>query len=94
MTDGLVRIRAVFSGRVQGVFFRANAKEFADELDVAGWVRNTDDGKVEALFEGERGAVMAVIGRCEHEQPYARVSSADIIEEKYVGDLAGFKVRH
>jgi len=88
------RLRAVFSGRVQGVFFRANAKSFAEEGGVAGWVRNTEDGRVEAVFEGEREAVMAVVGRCEREQPYARVSSVDVVEGEYVGDLVGFRIRH
>ena len=74
--------------------FRANAKEFADEQGVAGWVRNAEDGNVEALFEGDREAVMAVIGKCEHEQPYAMVASVQKAEEEYVGDLSGFKIKH
>jgi acylphosphatase len=94
MTGGNARIRAVFSGRVQGVFFRANTKRFSDENGIAGWVRNTEDGNVEALFEGDRGDIAAVIVRCEHEQPYARVSSVDISEEAYIGDLDGFRIRH
>jgi acylphosphatase len=89
-----IRLRVIFSGRVQGVFFRANAKEYADEQGVAGWVRNTEDGRVEALFEGEEETVMSVISRCQHEQPYARVGSIERIIEEYKGDLAGFKIRH
>lgn len=89
-----IRLRVIFSGRVQGVFFRANAKGFADDLGIAGWVRNTEDGRVEALFEGEEESVVSVICRCQHEQPYARVSSVEKIPEEYKGDLVGFKIKY
>jgi len=89
-----VRLRVIFSGSVQGVFFRANTKDFADEQGIAGWVRNMEDGQVEALFEGEEEAVMSVIRRCRNEQPYARVSSVKTVGEEYRGDLAGFTIRH
>jgi len=89
-----VRIRAVFSGRVQGVFFRANAKHFADEEGVTGWVSNREDGSVEALFEGEERNVLSVIDKCRDEQPYARVSSVETAREEYRGDLAGFIIVH
>lgn len=89
-----IRLRAIFSGRVQGVFFRANAKRFADEEGVAGWVRNAEDGRVEALFEGEEEGVMSTVRKCEHGQPYARVSSVDTVSEEYKGDLAGFRIMH
>lgn len=49
-------VRAVYiiiGGRVQGVGFRYFAKHKADELHIAGWVRNTPDGKVEIEAEGE-----------------------------------------
>jgi len=87
-------LRAIFSGRVQGVFFRANAKGFADEHGIAGWIRNMEDGRVEALFEGEEESVMSVISKCQREQPYARVSSVETTKEDYKGDLSGFKIRY
>ncbi len=45
-------IRIIFRGRVQGVFFRANAKQCAEELGVKGFVRNLADGDVELLAQG------------------------------------------
>jgi len=52
-----VRAHVIVSGRVQGVFFRAETKEKAKELGVFGWVKNLSEGRVEAVFEGERATV-------------------------------------
>lgn len=89
-----VRLRVIFSGRVQGVFFRANTQRFAASHAVSGWVRNTDEGDVEALFEGEEEAVRAVIKKCQYEQPYARVEKVQVFEEEPKGDLEGFSIRY
>jgi acylphosphatase len=51
------RLRFQFFGRVQGVGFRATTCYIARGFEVAGWVRNVDDGSVEMVVEGERGAV-------------------------------------
>ena len=50
----LVRAHVFVSGSVQGVFFRFEARRLARRLGVAGWIRNRRDGRVEAVFEGER----------------------------------------
>ena len=52
-----VRLHVVIEGRVQGVFFRANTREEAISLGLNGWVRNCLDGRVEAVFEGEKDKV-------------------------------------
>lgn len=88
------RVRVVFSGRVQGVFFRANTKRFADQRGVFGWVRNTEDGDVEALLEGEEDAVGAVIRDCQYSQPYARVDSVRLATEEPKGEFKNFRVIH
>jgi acylphosphatase len=51
------RIRVTISGRVQGVNFRWSTNQKALEEGVTGWVKNTDDGKVEAEFQGEDNKV-------------------------------------
>lgn len=56
-----VRVRAVVTGRVQGVTFRDSTRRQAVEAGVAGWVRNLPDGSVEAELEGPRAAVDAVV---------------------------------
>ena len=57
----MIRKRVVVHGRVQGVFFRDTARRMAESRGVAGWVRNREDGAVEAEFEGEPGAVEAMV---------------------------------
>ncbi len=64
-----------FEGLVQGVFFRANTVRCAERLGLTGWVRNTADGRVEAVFEGEEESVRAAIEWCSTKQPYAKVRS-------------------
>ena len=61
MSSERVRRRVTVHGRVQGVFFRDSARERAEAHGVAGWVRNCADGSVEAVVEGEPGAVERVI---------------------------------
>jgi len=61
------------TGRVQGVFFRAWTKEQADQLGLAGWVRNCPDGSVEALISGDAAAITAMIERMRRGPPDAAV---------------------
>ncbi len=61
MTDIARHVRVY--GQVQGVFFRAWLRELADKLEVAGWVRNFPDGRVEAHVEGKQSAVEKIIQR-------------------------------
>ncbi len=81
-----VRAHVFFSGRVQGVFFRAFTKENAEKLGVKGWVRNLPDGRVEAVFEGPRDKVEELIYRCRYRHPYARVNDVKINYEEPKGE--------
>lgn len=75
-----VRARVLVSGRVQGVWFRESTRERAGALGLTGWVRNLPDGRVEALFEGERSAVAEAIEFVREGPPLARVVSAEVAE--------------
>lgn len=86
------RARVVISGRVQGVFFRASAEDEARSRGLAGWVRNRPDGQVEAVFEGEKAAVEAVIAWCHRGPPAARVTGVAVTWEEPRGEQ-GFSVR-
>ena len=85
------RVRVVVSGRVQGVFFRVSCAERARALGVAGWVRNTGDGRVEAVFEGPEDAVDGMVGWCRIGPPGARVTGIELNELEPVGD-EGFQI--
>jgi acylphosphatase len=81
-------------GRVQGVFYRQSAKAQADRLGVGGWVRNLEDGDVEAAAEGPAEAVKAWVDWCHRGPPGARVDEVIVTEGTPTGQLAVFEVRH
>lgn len=68
-------VRAVISGRVQGVWFRAWTAGEAVKLGLNGWVRNRKDGTVEALFSGPPDAIDAMLAKCRVGPPLARVDA-------------------
>lgn len=80
------------SGRVQGVFFRDSTRAKALEVGVAGWVRNLQDGRVEAVFEGSREAVDAMLQYCRQGPRLARVDDVAVATGEDEG-LVGFEVR-
>ena len=87
-----VRARVVISGKVQGVFFRGSVEDEARSRGLAGWVRNTPDGQVEAVFEGEQAAVEAMIAWCHRGPPAAQVRNVAVTWEEPRGEQ-GFSVR-
>ena len=86
------RYHVRISGRVQGVFFRANTWKEARTLGLTGWVRNLPDGRMEALFEGEAAAAETMREWCRKGTPPARVDFLDIAEESPTGEFAEFKI--
>ena len=82
----------VVSGRVQGVFFRDSTRREAARRGVAGWVCNRPDGKVEAVFEGAREEVEALVEFCSSGPRGAHVGDVDTTAEEPEG-LEGFEVR-
>lgn len=79
------------SGKVQGVFYRANTRNTARKLGVDGWVRNLPDGRVEAVFEGPESDVEEMIDWCHTGSPAADVEAVDVEFEEPTG-LDGFEV--
>ena len=78
-------------GRVQGVFFRDTCRRAALAQGVSGWVRNRSDGCVEALFEGQMGAVDAMVAWCRVGPPYAAVEAVEVSNERPSG-ASGFRI--
>lgn len=79
-------------GHVQGVFFRDSARREASRRGVSGWVRNTPEGTVEAVFEGEREAVERLVAYAEEGPPDAQVERVESFAEEPEG-LDGFELR-
>ncbi len=88
----MTRVRVRVRGRVQGVFFRAEARARAESLGLAGWVRNLPDGRVEAVFEGEDDRVESMVEWCRRGPAGAEVEAVDVEREEPVGET-GFRVR-
>ena len=86
-----IRRRATAHGRVQGVFFRDSTRQEAERRGVAGSVRNTGEGTVEAVFEGDEAAVDALVEFCRSGPGSADVERVDVEEEEPEG-LEGFEV--
>jgi acylphosphatase len=78
---------------VQGVFFRDSTRQKAEELGLAGWVRNMPDGQVEALFEGPSDKVEEIVRWCKEGPQRASVENVDTDFENAGGVLEGFEVR-
>jgi acylphosphatase len=88
------RVRVRITGRVQGVFFRAYTRDAAEEIGVAGWVRNLPDGSVGAIFEGDADKVDKMIEWCSEGSPMGRVDRVEVIEDVYTGDFDRFRIIH
>jgi acylphosphatase len=87
------RAEVLISGRVQGVFFRATTRQKARELGVEGWVRNRPDGKVGAVFEGEKSDVQKLVSWCHSGPRAAQVENVDVEWGEPTGKFDGFTVR-
>jgi acylphosphatase len=91
--DDRAGARLVVRGRVQGVWFRGAMQEEARRLGVVGWVRNADDGSVEAECAGARAAVEALVAWAHRGPPAARVQRVDVTWMEVGGGTADFVVR-
>jgi acylphosphatase len=87
-----IKIKVLISGKVQGVFFRFNTKKNADELGLSGWVKNTKDGKVEALFEGDEKDIYKMIEWCSKGPSNSKVTKVDVFKKKYVKEYNNFSI--
>ena len=88
----MIRRRVIVHGRVQGVFFRDTTRRMARSRGLGGWVRNTPDGTVEAVFEGEGEAVESMVRWSRDGPRGAVVERLEVIDEEPEG-LAEFRIR-
>lgn len=85
-----VRAHLIISGRVQGVFFRAETCKQAAALGLTGWVRNKPDRTVEVVVEGSRRDVEKLIAWCRQGPPVGEVSGVTVAWEDYTGEFEKF----
>jgi acylphosphatase len=89
-----IRAHVFISGRVQGVFFRDKTQQLATSRGVNGWIRNLPDGRVEAVFEGEKEAVETLLAFCRKGPRDAQVADAEVKYEPFKGEFQSFEVTY
>ena len=89
-----VRAHLLISGIVQGVFFRAHTRNQARSLNLTGWVRNMNDGRVEVIAEGPRSKINEFISWCHKGPAAASVLGVDIVWEQATSEFTDFHVRY
>ena len=89
---GRIRAHVFVSGTVQGVYYRASTRDAARDRNVDSWVKNRDDGRVEAVFEGEENAVEGMVEWC---HTGSDAASVERVEVEYSDPEAesGFEIR-
>ena len=86
-------VRLYIRGVVQGVLFRSFLKENAEKLDVRGFTRNLEDGRVEVFLEGDSDKVNEMVELCRKGPKHAQIRDIEVVPEKFQG-LKGFKILH
>ena len=87
-----IRVHLLISGRVQGVCYRAESEKEATSLGLKGWVRNTEDGTVEMLLEGEKEKVEKMITWCHRGPDVAKVKEVLVEWSPFRGDIPDFRI--
>lgn len=87
-----VRAHLIVTGRVQGVYYRAETRDQAEALGLTGWVKNRPDRSVEVVVEGRREDVEKLIGWCRQGPPVAEVTGVSVSWENYTGEFTKFKI--
>jgi len=92
MNSEMVNVRAIISGRVQGVFFRAETRKAAEQFNVKGWVRNLPGGDVEAVFEGKQEDVEKMVDWCRKGPPASSVTSVRTEKNSALEHFTDFQI--
>ncbi len=87
------RAHIYVTGRVQGVFYRSFVRSKAQLLGLKGWVKNTMEGCVEIVFEGETEDIRDAIEECRKGPKYAQITDLRVEWEKPTGEFTAFEIR-
>ena len=88
------KAHVIISGRVQGVWFRTSTRDKAEQLGLTGWVKNTVDGCVEAVFEGEEERIEEMINWCHQGPPLAEVGNIEVKKQPPTNYFDRFSIEH
>ncbi|TEB05344.1 Acylphosphatase [Pelotomaculum schinkii] len=87
-----VRAHLIVTGLVQGVYYRATARQEARTLNITGWVKNRTDGAVEAVIEGDRVKVLKFIDWCRQGPPASQVRGVQVEWGDFRGEYQDFSI--
>lgn len=87
-------VHVMITGRVQGVWFRATTRQKAEQIGITGWVRNTRDGCVEAIFEGEENCVKEMIEWCHRGPPLAKIENVEVKNQSLTNGFDDFSIKY
>ena len=88
------RAHLFIEGRVQGVSYRAFARNVAVKLGLNGWVKNLFDGRVEAVFDGDKAVIEQAVQECRKGPIGSKVTNIDLTWEENSGSPEGFEIRY
>jgi acylphosphatase len=91
--EGNSRNHLFISGKVQGVFFRLNTRNKAEELGIFGWVKNLSDGRVEILVEGKKEKIEEFIKWAKRGPLFAKVEELESEQQEFKGEFDSFKIK-
>lgn len=86
------RVHIFVSGKVQGVYYRQNTAQKAQELGIRGWIRNLSDGRVESVMEGDKVNIGKILDWCKQGPADANVSGIQVIDEEYKDEFTTFGI--
>ncbi|PRX29791.1 acylphosphatase [Orenia metallireducens] len=92
--ESKVRKHLYISGHVQGVGFRWYTNQQANNLGITGWVKNLNDGRVEAVLVGDKLKVNKMIDLIKQGSPLSEVEDLEIIDEEFQDEFSKFKVKY
>lgn len=90
----LIAKHITVKGKVQGVFFRKNAKQIAEDLNITGWVKNTDEGHVEIFAQAFEEELIQFIEWCKQGPPKADVENVEVGDAKTDESIKHFSIRY
>lgn len=90
--EDMIRAHTFIEGRVQGVFFREWTKNEARKLNLNGYVKNLNDGRVEAIFEGSKDNIKKILSKCRKGPKLSKPTNVEFTLEKASYEFEDFKI--